>query len=175
MQSTRIRSATAGAQDLGMNLRLTRTGSRTSKHTILRHLDSLAGCSDRELDAVAQLTDEARLQQGAHITEQGASGRQAFVIVEGWAAVLIDGEPVAALGPGDIFGEMSMLDHKARSATVVAKTEMHVLVIGPEAFASFAQQPAIARRLTTMMAERLRRADAALARHDPDKEATDDD
>jgi CRP/FNR family transcriptional regulator, cyclic AMP receptor protein len=94
------------------------------------------------------------------LTTQGGRGRQAFVVVDGHARVLVDMEPVAAAGPGDIVGEMAMLDNGPRSATVVADTPMCLLVIGPQTFGVLTQHPAVARAIATQLVERLRRADA---------------
>ena len=128
---------------------------------LLRRVPLLEPCTDRELTEVSRHVDEKEVPAGFVLTRQGATGRQAFVIVEGWAAVTIDGEPVAALGPGEVVGEVAMLDHGTRTATVVAKSDMQVLVVGPEAFPEFAAQPTVARGISRSLAERLRQADQA--------------
>ena len=132
-----------------------------AKIALLRRVPALRSCSDAQLAKIAPLVDEFRLEEGREILREGAFGYEAFVIVEGWAAVLVGDEPVAALGPGEFIGEVAMLDNGRRTATVVAKTPMVVLNIGPRVFASFAAQPAVARALTRNLAERLRQADAA--------------
>jgi CRP-like cAMP-binding protein len=148
-----------------MNLPLEKKRPPAEKLMILQRTAAFKGCGERELNDIARLVDDATVLEGAQLTREGGTGREAFVIVDGWAAVIIDGEPVAALGPGEVVGEMAMLDLQPRSATVIAKTNMRLLVIGPEAFATFAGQPTIARRIATTMAERLRRADAPLVHH----------
>jgi CRP-like cAMP-binding protein len=137
---------------------------RTSneKVTLLRQVPELSSCSDRELGELARLVDQVEVDEGHVLIKEGAIGQEAFVIVDGWAAVTIHGEPVAALGPGQFVGEMALLDHSPRSATVVAKTAMTVLVVGRQDFASLAMTPGVGRGLARTLAERLRTADLAL-------------
>ena len=114
------------------------------------------------LEQIARHVDDWTLEAGASLTRQGSAGHEAFVIIEGQATVRVGGAPVAVLGPGEIVGEMSMLDHQPRSASVQADTPMRVLVIGPESFDEFASLRPVARQLTKELAERLRRADNAV-------------
>jgi CRP-like cAMP-binding protein len=138
----------------------------TSKSTLLRQVPALAGCTEREITELATLVDDVEVPEGHVLTEEGRQGREAFLVVEGWAAVMIGDEPIAAIGPGELVGEMAMLDHKPRSATVVAKTPMKLLIIGPRAFGMFANQPAIARSIRQALVSRLRHTDAAVSNHD---------
>jgi CRP-like cAMP-binding protein len=72
-----------------------------------------------------------------------------------------NGNKVAALGPGGYFGELSLLDRKPRSATVVSDTEMDVLVLSQRQFNSVLQSvPTISRKMLSAMANRVREADA---------------
>lgn len=100
----------------------------------LRGLPFLRGCSDRVLADVAAAVDERAVPAGQVLTRQGETGGEAFVVVEGWAAAYRDGEPVAAIGPGEFIGEMAMPEHAPRRTTVIAKTAMQLLVIGPGTF-----------------------------------------
>jgi CRP-like cAMP-binding protein len=127
---------------------------------LLRSVPMLRGCSDRELARVGQMVDEVVVPEGQSLMVEGAHAKEAFVIVEGWAAVTVHGEPVAALGPGQFVGEVAMLDRGPRTATVVAKTPMRLLVIGPAAFAEFARAPGVSTGLALTLARRLRDADS---------------
>jgi DNA-binding CsgD family transcriptional regulator len=66
------------------------------------------------------------------------------------------GRSISRLGPGEFVGEMSLLDYGTRSATVIAETPMRVLSISPRDFAALLNQPAVARRVASQLARRLR-------------------
>jgi len=140
--------------------------SSRSKLDMLRKVPAFAGCSDKELSEAARHVDEWEVAAGTALTREGTVGHEAFVIIEGEAAVMINGESVADLGPGQFVGEMAMLDRRPRSATVVAQTDMRLLLIGPSAFDEFASLRAVARELTKELADRLRRADARVGLDD---------
>jgi CRP-like cAMP-binding protein len=140
--------------------------SSRAKLALLRKIPAFAGCSERELAETARHVDEWSVGVGATLTKEGAIGHEAFIIVEGRADVVIHGETVAELGPGDFVGEMAMLDHRPRSATVVAKTPMALLLIGPEAFDDFTSQRVVARLLNRALSDRLRQADAKVGLKD---------
>jgi CRP-like cAMP-binding protein len=130
------------------------------------HLDNLAtvplfaACSKKELQAVAKASDEVELPAGRDLCEQGAIGREAFVIMEGEAVVRRNGRKVATLGPGDCFGELALLDHGPRTATVTAATDMRVLVLGAREFAGIIDEvPSIGNKLLKALAGRIRELD----------------
>jgi CRP-like cAMP-binding protein len=128
---------------------------------LLRAVPMFAKFSDRELEHIDALVDEIEVPAGEVLTRQGAvDARQSFVIVEGTASVEIDGRTVATLGAGALFGEMAMLDHKPRTATVTAVTPMRLLLIGPASFPSFVSQPGIALPLMSSLVARLRTVEA---------------
>lgn len=130
------------------------------------HLDNLAtvplfaACSKKELQAVAKASDEVELPAGRDLCEQGAIGREAFVIMEGEAVVRRNGRKVATLGPGDCFGELALLDHGPRTATVTAQSDMRVLVLGAREFAAIVDEvPSIGSKLLKTLAGRIRELD----------------
>ena len=123
----------------------------------LRSLRLFSACTTKELEQIARLTDEVSVEAGHRIVTQGDSGREAFVIVDGIAAVLLDGRPIADLGPGQHFGELALLDGGTRTADVDAVTDMTLLVIHRPAFMGLLdEQPGIARRIMATMASIIR-------------------
>ena len=96
---------------------------------VLRSIPLFAACSDRELAVVRRTVDEVSVTEGDVLLREGRPGRESFVIVDGEAGVTRRGEFLARLGPGDFFGELSVLDHQSRTATVTALTPMRLLVI----------------------------------------------
>jgi CRP-like cAMP-binding protein len=126
---------------------------------MLRVVPGLAGRSNKELARLVPLVDLAHIRAGEPLTHQGRYEKEAFLIVDGHANVVIDGEPVADLGPGDFVGEVAMLIGGPRTATVQASTDMTLLVVGGEAFNSFAWDQDVSSSMAKQLAARLRVAD----------------
>src|SRR5687768_13239568 len=116
----------------------------------------LATLPDRVRRDVSALGTELRVVAGKVLTTEAGVGREAFLVLDGTATVLVGGEPVAHAGPGAFVGEMSLLDHRQRSATVVAETEMRLLVFDPRSFADLLDHQPILRELGRQLSERLR-------------------
>jgi CRP-like cAMP-binding protein len=127
---------------------------------LLRRVPGMADAPDKDLSALVPLVDVLEVEAGRTLARQGTRGREACVVVEGRGDILIDGELVATVGPGEFVGEMAMLDEGPRTATVRARTAMRVLVIGPRAFETFADHPAAGRAMAVQLSQRLRRVQA---------------
>ncbi len=129
----------------------------------LDHLASVplfAACSRKDLRNIARASDEVSVPAGKVLVEQGKIGRECFVIVDGAAIVKRNGRKVATLGPGDYFGELSLLDKGVRTATVTANTPMTVLVLGPREFSGVLDAvPGLAHKLLATLASRIRELD----------------
>lgn len=125
----------------------------------LRSFPSLKNLSDRELEAVVKLVAEAAVDAGHVLTREGTLGRETFLIIEGSAAVTGGGEHLGDLGPGDMVGEMSLIDGAPRSATVTATTPMRLFVLGVTEFDSFARFPRVNAGIMRGLTQRLRAAD----------------
>jgi CRP-like cAMP-binding protein len=129
----------------------------------LDHLASVplfAACSRKELQTIARASDELSIPAGRVLVEQGQTGRECFVILEGSATVKRNNRKVATLGPGSYFGELSLLDKGPRTATVTADTALTVLVLGPREFSSVLEQvPGLAHKLLASLAARVRDLD----------------
>lgn len=136
---------------------------RMTRQAHLDHLASVplfAACSQKELQAVARASDEIDLPEGKVLCEQGTIGREAFVIVAGTAEVRRNGKKVASVGPGTCVGELALLDRGPRTATVVAATDLTVLVLGVREFSALLDDvPAITHKLLKSLATRIRDLD----------------
>lgn len=131
--------------------------------THLANIPLLSSCSQRELQRVAKAADEVEVAEGTTIIEQDKLAREAFVIVSGTAEVRRDGVKVAVVGPGECVGEMALLDHQPRTATVVALEPMTLLVISSQAFTALLDDaPTMTRKLLQNLAARLRELDSRL-------------
>jgi CRP/FNR family transcriptional regulator, cyclic AMP receptor protein len=133
---------------------------------LVDHLASVplfSGCSGEELQRLARVVDEVTVPAGTKLTVEGDLGREAFVIVDGAAAVSKQGDEVALLGPGDHVGELALLDGGPRSATVTTTTDTTVLVMSKPAFNGVLDEiPALAHRLLVSVARRLRESEQSL-------------
>ena len=85
--------------------------------------------SEEDLEALSTYADEVTVSEGKHLVDQGGYAYDLFAIVEGTAQVIVDGEVVNELGPGDFFGETGVLAKERRNATVVAKTRMRLVTL----------------------------------------------
>ena len=131
-----------------------------------------AGLSPKELKSVAALGVTLEIAANQVLTKEGAIGQEAFLIVSGNARCTVgDQVEVANLGPGDLFGEMSLLDGARRSATVIADTDMTVTVFVRREFVRLVEaSPVVAIKLLAAMAARLRSADLELKIRRTDEE-----
>jgi CRP/FNR family transcriptional regulator, cyclic AMP receptor protein len=98
---------------------------------------------------------------GQTIFEAGQTGDKLYVVVEGEVELSHNGRTLEVVGPGSIFGEMALIDSKARSATATAKTESKLASVDQKRFTFLIQQtPFFAIQVMGIMAERLRRETA---------------
>lgn len=135
-----------------------------NRDSYLDHLAAVplfSACSRRDLQKIAKASDELRVESGRVLVEQGATGRECYIVLDGTAAVKRSNRKVASLGVGDCVGEMSLLDHGPRTATVVAETPMEVLVLGARQFAGVLDEvPSLARKILAALAARVRELDS---------------
>ncbi len=98
----------------------------------LRHLGSVplfSNCTKGELQEIGKVADELILPVGKVLATQGKVGFEMFILLAGTAAVNRDGQRVATVTAGDVVGELAVLSGRPRNATVVADTELRVLVL----------------------------------------------
>ena len=95
----------------------------------LRQIPLFSDLSEDDLKALATYADEVTVSEGKHLVDEGGYAYDLFAIVEGTAQVIVHGEVVAELGPGDFFGEAGVIEKQQRNATVVAKTRMRLVTL----------------------------------------------
>jgi len=94
---------------------------------------------------------------GAEICRQGEMGNTMFAIADGTVEIIRDGRILETLGPGEFFGEMSLIDHTPRSATARAKTDCRIVTIDEKRFGFMVQQtPFFALEMIRTLVKRLR-------------------
>ena len=116
------------------------------------------GLSRKELDRLAQSMDEVSVEAGRQLAKEGQFAHEFFVIEDGSAVVIHDGETLAELGPGDFFGEIGLLETERRTASVVAQTPMELIVMFQREFRQMEKEiPAVAERIREAIRNRLER------------------
>ncbi|MEO7428524.1 MAG: cyclic nucleotide-binding domain-containing protein [Acidimicrobiales bacterium] len=93
----------------------------------LRHIGLFARMSNSDLTKLAKLGEPVDAVAGAVLMDQGDVGVECFLVLEGEAGVVASGEHLATIGPGSIVGEMALVGHKPRNASVIAQTAMRLL------------------------------------------------
>ena len=121
----------------------------------LRRIQLFDGLSRKQRKLLAMRVDEVDVPAGKVLCCQGKTADEFFVIEEGTAKVVRDGQYLDALGPGDFFGEMGLLDDEPRNADVIAETPLTVMVLrGPALKELERDAPRLARRLRRSVQQR---------------------
>ncbi len=129
----------------------------------LRNVPLFRTFGQRDLQKIARASDEVALPAGATIVDQGKTGTEAFVLLEGTATVRRSGRKVATLGPGAVIGELALLDRGPRTATVTADSDVRLLIIDARHFGAVLEEvPGLAQRLLGVLATRVRDLDKAV-------------
>ena len=137
--------------------------ARKTTDEFLARVPLFAGLSKRDLREISGLATPLNLPEGRELTHQGGRGYEFIVVLEGTVDVLIDGKVVATCGAGDFFGEVALLEDRPRTATVLAKTDVTVDVIGrPEFLVLLEDHPQIDKQLRAAMERRLAEDEALL-------------
>ena len=116
-----------------------------------------------EVAKLARRANELTVPAGTVVTDVDKAGVSFGVIVDGRAAVSVNGQPVRVLGPGDYFGEMALIDEsfRYRSAKITAETALHCLMFAKWGFRHFAMtHPQTVWALLEVMAQRVRDAES---------------
>jgi CRP-like cAMP-binding protein len=136
---------------------------RDLKLAIAHRMDLLAGAplfaglNKRQLGEIARATTTVTGEAGSQIMREGSPARFCCVIVSGEVDVLKGVRPIARIGPGEMVGEIALLDPGPRSATVVAVTDVLAIRLARAAFVEVVtKDPKILLRMVESMARRLR-------------------
>ena len=122
----------------------------------LSRLTLFSDLANPQLEGIAHAFEEELFSEGQRILRQGLSGAGLYVILDGEAAIVIDGEERARLGRGEFFGEVSVLIGEAPTADVVAVAPLRCLVIPqPEAKSFLVSNPQVLYRMLQAEARRL--------------------
>jgi CRP/FNR family transcriptional regulator, cyclic AMP receptor protein len=124
---------------------------------LLRGVDLFEELSKSELRKVAGLAKPFTFVAGESVTEEGTPGGRFHVIQTGTAKVVAGGRTRATLGPGEYFGELSLIDGEPRSATVVAVEPLTTISIAEWNLRPLLKsQPTISYKLLVVLCRRVR-------------------
>lgn len=151
------------------------TGIKTDKiAALLRESPLFAGLEEKEVHRLVDLSQLHHCQPGETIVAQGSVGDSLFLLCAGTLRVSAEGEKGRAIAlatldePGIFFGEVSLVDHGPRSATVKAAGEAVVLKVSLEVLERFFMefedtQVMVLRNLAKVLAQRLRHSNILLS------------
>jgi CRP-like cAMP-binding protein/Pyruvate/2-oxoacid:ferredoxin oxidoreductase delta subunit len=123
--------------------------------TTLARVPLLATLNPVERLSLTQQLDDQRVERGATIMTEGGTSDGLYIIAEGQARVEQAGHTLAVLEPGDVFGEMSLLDNAPHEASIIALTPVHLLILPRSTFEyALTQRPDIAAGLHQLVVDR---------------------
>lgn len=123
----------------------------------LAEIDIFRGLTSKQMKRLAGQVREVRLEDGHTVATEGHGALGFHLILDGQATVSSGGVERRTLGPGDYFGEISLIDGKPRSATIVAKGPLHTAVIDNTTFQPLIDEsPEFARSLLMVLCGRIR-------------------
>jgi CRP/FNR family transcriptional regulator, cyclic AMP receptor protein len=115
----------------------------------LHEIDLFSDCTDKELRQIDELMTAVDIEEGRVLMRQGDVALECFVIESGEVVVTQDGRELARRGPGTIVGEMALIDHGPRTATVTAATPVTAYALSRGEFSSLlVDAPDVAAKIT---------------------------
>jgi len=107
---------------------------RSQKIDLLKKVPLFSTLSKRHLNEIGKHADQVSIKAGNVLAQQGRTGREFVFIVEGKAQVKKDGKVIRHLSSGEFFGEISLIDGEPQTATVIAETDMTILLVNSKSF-----------------------------------------
>ncbi|MDT8319531.1 MAG: cyclic nucleotide-binding domain-containing protein [Xanthomonadales bacterium] len=109
------------------------------------------------LEVFEDTTDLVAFPAGAVIFTEGEEGNHVYVVMQGELSISLKGKPLATVRPGELVGEMALINSETRSASVTAKTDCQLALIDPAVFQSMLRHvPEFALHVVNVLVERLR-------------------
>ncbi|RNL62928.1 cyclic nucleotide-binding domain-containing protein [Nocardioides marmoriginsengisoli] len=128
---------------------------KDAKTELIRSLPLFADCTPGEVAEVAAIADEIDLRSGLRLATEKADGQEFVVIIEGTADVTQGDAVINTLRSGDFFGEIALVTGEPRTASVIATSDVHALVIEGHAFRRLLEDaPDIDAKVRRAVAER---------------------
>ncbi|OGQ01561.1 MAG: hypothetical protein A2026_11790 [Deltaproteobacteria bacterium RBG_19FT_COMBO_46_12] len=135
----------------------------SQKIDLLKKVPLFSNLSQRHLKEIAKHADQVQVEKGRVLVQQGKAGWEFIFIAEGKARVEKNGKFVRQLSGGDFFGEISLIDGEPRTATVIAETDMTILIVHKPSFDHLLDAiPGLQRKILIALCQYLRKAEKAM-------------
>jgi len=135
----------------------------SQKIDLLKKVPLFSNLSQRHLGEIGKHADQVQVEKGRVLVQQGKIGWDFIFIVEGKARVEKDGKVIRQLSGGDFFGEISLIDGEPRTSTVIAETDMTLLIVHKTSFDHLLDAiPGLQRKILIFLCQYLRRAEKAI-------------
>jgi CRP/FNR family cyclic AMP-dependent transcriptional regulator len=133
---------------------------RDQKIERLKNVPMFSKLNKRQLTELAKHSQSVSLKAGAVLAEQGTQGWEFFFIMEGKAKVLKNGKAIRQMTSGGFFGEISLIDREPRTASVIAETDVTLLVVDTRSFDHLLETiPGLQKRVMFALCGYIRRAE----------------
>jgi CRP-like cAMP-binding protein len=127
----------------------------TARGDVLKSIPLFGGLSGRDREFLARNMDEVNFAAGEVLIREGESNHTLFVLMDGEVEISVSGQPRRTMRPGDFFGEISMDKLILATASVVAKTPVHALVMSREQYRALSGSAPTLARLQAAIGDRL--------------------
>jgi CRP-like cAMP-binding protein len=133
------------------------------KIDLLKKVPMFNELSNRHLREISKHSDNVAKKAGDVLVRQGDKGWEFFFIIGGKARVEKDGRVIRSLASGDFFGEISLIDREPRTASVIAETDMDLLVVHSRSFSHLLDTtPGLSGKILIILCKYLRRAEKGI-------------
>ncbi|MHB9091018.1 MAG: cyclic nucleotide-binding domain-containing protein, partial [Chloroflexota bacterium] len=134
---------------------------------VLKGFSLFAGLSDKDLDRLCRMSETVNVRAGEVLMAEGTPGTELYIVLAGQFEVsIVAGERpsvIATTGPGEVLGEIALVEESERTATVRAVTDGTVLKVGRQAFEHLiACSPKTGLAIMRNVADRLRNTELML-------------
>ncbi len=137
--------------------------SNDGKIEALRATEIFRGCSEEQLEAIANVTEWVTVHEGHALLKEGRVGHDMFVFAAGTGEVQVGDSVVATVGAGDVVGELGLVDGQRSSATVTAGPGVEGWLVPRRGFAPILEKdPSLAKPLLDAVIAKLRATDERL-------------
>ena len=130
----------------------------------LRTVPLFQGMTEGSIDSIGGLARPAEFESGDVLVREGDPGDSFIILVSGRAVVDQGGRRIREMGAGEFLGEISLIDHGPRTATVTALEPIEALAVGADDFGRLMEDyPAVRLAILTALTQRIRRQAAAIS------------